>query len=220
MAQAEPGDLEELVHQLLQPQGLFQGDAGVAGPGGRADVRFVHQQVQIADHAGERGFQIVGQIDDQIVFSLLLLAQSRSGPQPLLPGLVQLILHGFQLGPQSDEVLPRAGQTAGGLGHLVQIAQRLAEDPAGNEHRAHPEPQYGQNGQEQLYDLFNQKHPPVAAQIQLKIHKVSPVEQQPACTPERCQHHRQLQGEAQRGAPVGPVFTQFTQWYTPLPRQF
>lgn len=73
MGQVKAGDLKKFVDQPLQPLRFAQGDAGIFGPHGRAEVRLVPQQGQIADDTGQRRFQVVGQVDDQVIFPLLSL---------------------------------------------------------------------------------------------------------------------------------------------------
>ena len=65
--QIVPGNVEKFIDQLFQPVGFVQGDADVLFPeflGQRG--RFV-QQAEITDHGGQRGFQIMGQVGDEIV---------------------------------------------------------------------------------------------------------------------------------------------------------
>ena len=63
MGQAEAGDVKELIDEVLQPLRLLQGDAGIPAPQLRGELRLVPQQRKVADDAGERRLQIMGQID-------------------------------------------------------------------------------------------------------------------------------------------------------------
>ena len=59
---------KKFVDQLLQPLGLVEGNAGVFGPKLRRDLGFILQEGEISDDAGERRLQVMGQIDNQVIF--------------------------------------------------------------------------------------------------------------------------------------------------------
>ena len=80
------GDLEELIDEPFQPVGLFQRNVGEPGALRFRQSLSLVQQAEIADHAGQRRFDVVSQIDDQIVLALFCGLS-------LLGALVQLGLH-------------------------------------------------------------------------------------------------------------------------------
>lgn len=77
VGQAEPGDVKKFIDQVLQTLSLVQGDAGVFGPQLLGDLGLVPEEGEVANDTGERGLEVVGQVDNQVVFPLLCLL---SGP--------------------------------------------------------------------------------------------------------------------------------------------
>ena len=133
-----PGDLEELQHQILQPQRLVQGDARVLGTLLHRQVGVVLQQGQVADHRGQGRFQIVRQKDQQIVFALFLLpgallAQAQSGLQA-----GQVALQGRKLPGQLHRLAGLVGHLMDGVADAVEPAGEHAHgEPEGHQHDDH-----------------------------------------------------------------------------------
>ena len=92
MGEVEAGDVEKVVDEILQPLGLFQGNAGVARSKFRREIRLVGKERQIAQDAGEGRFEIVRQIDHKIVFSAALPPWHSGVPQRLGADQVELSL--------------------------------------------------------------------------------------------------------------------------------
>ena len=115
MAEVEAGDLEKFIDEIFQPQGLVQCDTGVAGAGRCGQVWLLLQQGQVADDAGQRGLEVVGQVDHQIVFALLGLPCGLDVLQRLGAHQVQLVFCIVQCLWQQDGLLRRVCQRFGGL---------------------------------------------------------------------------------------------------------
>ena len=147
VGEVEPGDLEKFVDQVFQPLGLVQGDAGVPGPQFGADLGFVLQQGQIADDAGQRGFQVMGQVHDQVVFPLLRFPGSGGIGQGFLPGQFQPHFRFRQGGGKFDLSLGGVGQAVGHGNDLAQVPLSPPQEEIGHRHPAqgqqHPDQEEG-----------------------------------------------------------------------------
>ena len=88
VGEVEAGNLKELVDQLLQPLRLFQRHPGVVLPRLSGELRLFLQKGEIANHAGQRGFQVMGKVHNHIVFPLLRLLGGPGMEKGLLAYLV------------------------------------------------------------------------------------------------------------------------------------
>ena len=222
MGQAEAGDVKELIDEVLQPLRLLQGDAGIPAPQLRGELRLVPQQRKVADDAGERRLQIMGQIDHQIVFPLLCLPGSPGVPQGPFPDGVQLplqVLHGLR---QLNGLLSRLGQL------LCRRGQRVHQPHgAGNEGIADSHPA-------QQDDQHTHKDDVIPYPVEELVERIPRIPRKGAAyqipQEDRRQHHRhpgrqcqQIESPGPQGPAAAPVrqrgpFSSLIQWYTPPPR--
>ena len=64
------GNIKKFVDQIFQPFGFVQRNASITGTQFRRNLGLITKEGQVSDDAGQRCFQVVGQVDDQIVFAL------------------------------------------------------------------------------------------------------------------------------------------------------
>jgi hypothetical protein len=81
MGEAEAGYLEEFVDELLQPLRFAERDVGIPLAQRRRDIFLVLQEREIPDDGGQRRFQVMRQVDDQVVLPLLRLLRGSGVPQ-------------------------------------------------------------------------------------------------------------------------------------------
>ena len=93
---------------------------------------FILQKRQIADDAGKRRFEIVGQVDNQVVFPLLGILCGSGIPQSPLPNQVQLILRVCQSVGQHDGAFVGVSQLLGCRGHQIQIPEGSGDEAVGD----------------------------------------------------------------------------------------
>ena len=142
----EPRDVEKFVDEILQPFGFVQRDAGVPRPHLWRDLRLIPQKRQIADHTGQRRFQVVRQVDDQVVFALLGLTGDGGVALHLLAGQPQFGLGGGQHVGQVGRGGVRVHQAAGGLHDPRQVPLIQPE-----KRPSHPQPAAGQQQNDEQY---------------------------------------------------------------------
>ena len=127
-AEVHPGDVEKFADELLQPLGLVQGDARIFGPLLRRESRLVVEQVEVAQHRGERGLEVVGQESHQVLPPLLRFPGLGLPPsQGPLDG-PQVLLHG-------PELLGQAHRLSGLVHHLAHRRADLVQPADEPPHR-------------------------------------------------------------------------------------
>ena len=119
MRQLETGDLEKFIDEFFQPLRLFQSDAGIFCTQFRRDIRLILHEGKVADHAGQRRFQVVCQIDDQIIFALFRLFCGKCILIGRFPQPVQIVLDSFYRSRKGD----------GPFGFLLHLFCRLYNFP-------------------------------------------------------------------------------------------
>ena len=132
VGQAEPGDVKKFIDQVLQTLSLVQGDAGVFGPQLLGDLGLVPEEGEVANDTGERGLEVVGQVDNQVVFPLLCLLSGPGVPEGAQAHLVQLILRLCQVLWQQNGLLTGVSQLPGGCSHLIQIPKGPGNEAVGD----------------------------------------------------------------------------------------
>ncbi len=222
-------NFQKFIDQLLQPFRLGQGDGEIFFPQLLGELPFVPQQMEIADRGGQRCFQVMGQIHNQIVFPLL--GGQHIAFLPVNPELrrVQLPLYGQQLGGQgyfSGNVLEQGVQTG------VDFLEISCEPP---EIHTEQDGKYQEHGQEK-----NEVHAASeGALIQCEgtgvVHaeKALQAADHPAC--KAAAQQKRIYGvdnknsgsqhgggpQKESGAQLAEILAGFTfQWYIPLPISF
>ena len=120
---------------------------GVFGPLGGRHIGSLFQQAQIADHRCERGLDVVGQIDNQVIFPLFTLlglpAAALQSPFDLLQLFLDEIQLPGQIGPRPAFFLQKLVQLA--VHHLKIPAEPAGELPKQNEKNnpAHKQKPFG-----------------------------------------------------------------------------
>ena len=127
MGQIKPGNVEELIDQVLQPLCLFKSNAQIFLLKCRGNFPFIMKKRQISDHGGERRLQVMSQIDDQVVFSLFSLV----GGLPAFDDIKPYLIHmkgGFpQVIGHNDRFLLIFPEAVGGCQKLIQIGTGFRE---------------------------------------------------------------------------------------------
>ena len=214
MGEVEAGDVEKVVDEILQPLGFFQGNAGVARPKFRREIRLVGKERQIAQDAGEGRFEVVCQIDYQIVFSLLCLLGMLGVPQRLGADQVEL---GFRLAHgrgQGNGLLRGMRQLFGCAQHGLQLPVGTRQIEVADDHPAHQ------------YDRCHHQGDIVPdPDEQIVDGRRRPVQrrEKPQARKGENDHRRDPGGQRQQIAAPGSenraARSILIQWYTPPPRR-
>ena len=165
----------------------------------------------------------MGQIDHQIVFPLFRLPGGLLGPEGLLPGQIQLVLHALHGGREADGLLRRLGELTGGLNEGLELLVGPGDEVVADDHPPH------QN------DKGKHKEVIVPHPVEQMVEGVGLVPDQ-AAADNKAQHadhqhngHPGHQGKqivapglegGAAGAPLAAAhLSLLTQWYTPPPKR-
>ena len=214
VGEVEACDVEKLVDELLQPLRLVQGHPGVPGPEGGGDIGLVPQEGEIADDAGQRGFQVVGQIDDQVVFPLLRLPGGHGVPQSPLPEQVQLVLNILHSAGQEDRCFVRMSQLLRRVNDFLQLLLG-----AGNKIVADGQPPHGVGSQKHQKRIL--PHPvqqvPERGPFPPELLTDAPAQKEHSGHGDRPKGQQRDILQPEQPALPGPGNQLILQWYTPPP---
>ena len=121
------GDLKKFGDHFLQPPGFFQRDVYILGPLLRRQLRHLLQQIQVSQHGGQRGADVVSQIQNQLILPLL---RGPGRPLPLIqdaPHRVQFAFKRFHLRRELDLLRLLRQKAVNSLVDLPEVSGHPAE---------------------------------------------------------------------------------------------